>query len=408
VGLVDCTFSKKKQALERVRKLKPSVLGIYSMISMEKDALMLAEELRNDCQLLVAGGPHPTVDPSYYSRLFDIVVMGEGEKTMGELVGGYRSGRDFSSICGIAYCRNGELVINGERPLVDNLDSLPRPAREMYPNQAYQTYWKQKLGIKPANIMTTRGCPYSCEYCSKPVFGDSYREKSVAKVMEEIEDVLRLGFDYVFFSDDCFTLNQARTQALCQEIRENGLHFKWSLLSRTDTVDLGLVKEMKEAGCDMVFLGLESGDDRILRLMRKATTVAKGRNAVHMFKEVGIRVGAFFMLGYPGEDEENVINTLRFACSLPLDYLSFTLPYPIPGTRLHQRTLDLQGELDWARPKLRIWEHRYYFRRPFSESKLKFAMLKGKTQYLLNKQLGSENILSASVERVTDKIFRML
>lgn len=407
VDIVDCTFMSETQALAAVERLQPAILGIYAMISVEKNALRLAQKLRQQCQLLVVGGPHATVDPSYFADTFDLIVIGEGEETLAEVVDAYFANRDFFSTAGVAFKKNGDLVVNEKRPFIRDLDCLPNLARELYPNRAYQDYWRKKAGIKPVNIMTTRGCPYHCEYCSKPVFGDTYRERSVHKVMQEVEEVLRLGFDHIFFSDDCFTLNRNRVRTFCEKIKESKLDFNWSLLTRVDAVDKELAQEMKEAGCHTTFLGLESGDDKILTLMGKATTTTEARRAVRTLKEAGIRVGAFFMVGYPGESEDTILSTLRFACSLSLDYLSFTLPYPIPGTLLYERTRELQKPLNWDRPRLSLWEHRYYFSDPFSESKLKFAVGKGISQYYLNKYLGS-SLLSRCWESVTDSIFKLM
>ena len=182
--------------------------------------------------------------------------------------------------------------------------------------------------------MASRGCPFACEFCSNVVFGDSYRERSPAGVVDEIEQALALGYDRIAFADDVFTLRGERVVALCDEIERRGLRFAWECLARVDGIDGATAARMRRAGCRTVFFGIESGSDEILRLMRKGITAARAREAVWAAHDAGLEVGAFFILCYPGETDDTVLETLRFAASLPLDYLGLSMPYPLPGTRL--------------------------------------------------------------------------
>jgi len=186
---------------------------------------------------------------------------------------------------------------------------------------------------------------------------------------------------------------------------------EWECLSRVDTIDTETAQKMKQAGCVRVFFGIESGNDAVLALMNKKTTVDKARKAVFTTKSAEIQVGAFFIVGYPGETDKTILDTLKFASSLPLDYLSFTMPYPIPGTSLYDKVKDTIIFDDWNEPKHRtLTEHKLIYRSDFSEAKLKFAIVKGSVQFKLRKSLGARgySLLGTPFERITDYVFRFM
>ncbi|NIO36163.1 radical SAM protein [Candidatus Bathyarchaeota archaeon] len=178
-----------------------------------------------------------------------------------------------------------------------------------------------------------------------------------------------------------------------------------------DTIDKEMAKKMKQAGCIRVFFGMESGNDSVLALMKKQATTKQAKEAVHTAKQSGIQVGAFFIVGYPGETNKTVLDTLRFASSLPLDYLSFTLPYPIPGTHLYDRVKDDMVLDNWEEPRrLHLIEHKLLYHSSFSEAKLKFAILKATVQFKLRKYLGTRvyKLIGLPFERLTDLLFRLM
>jgi anaerobic magnesium-protoporphyrin IX monomethyl ester cyclase len=220
-----------------------------------------------------------------------------------------------------------------------------------------------------------------------------------------------LGYERVWFADDCFTLNRKRLLSICDELVQRRVHVGWECLSRVDTVDLSVAQKMKEAGCVRVFFGLESGNDSILKMMNKQATVKQAEDAVNVFRKAGVQTGAFFILGYPGETERTVLDTVDFASSLPLDYLSFTFPYPIPGTPLFERVKDRIVCEDWKEPDgFHLIKHRLLFRSSFSENKLKFAVIKGMAQFYIRKYLGGRvyPLLGSPFERLTDAIYNMI
>jgi anaerobic magnesium-protoporphyrin IX monomethyl ester cyclase len=413
VEVVDCTFIKQKEALKKIIDSKPRVIGIQSIYSMKEKSLELGQLLRDHCELLVAGGALPTVEPETFLKNFDVVVVGEGEQTMLELVNQFINGGDFSQLKGIVYrdkC-DGEIKRTPPRELNADLDSFPDPSRELFENNAYKKYYSKKFGYTVTAIMTTRGCPFSCDFCSKPVFGSVFRARSATNVVDEIEDAISLGYSRIWFADDCFTLNRNRLLGICDEIIRRGLKISWECLSRVDTLDPEAVDRMKRAGCLRMFFGIESGNDEILALMKKQITTKQAYETVQLCKKKGIKTAAFFILGYPGENQKTILDTVRFASSLPLDYLSFTLPYPIPGTPLFERLSTRLVSEEWEEPKsLQPIKHKLLFNSQITEVKLKVAIVKGMVQFYIRKYLGKHGymFIGTPFEKLTDAVYKLM
>ena len=410
VKIVDCTFLNQKQALTKIIDSKPKIIGIQVMYSMRKKSLELARLLKDHCELLVAGGALPTTQPEVFLSDFDVAVLGEGEQTMLEIINQFENGGDFSEIKGIAYKNKntGQIIRTSPRGLVVDIDVLPPPSRGLFDNYSYKKYYSGRFGYKTTAIMTSRGCPFTCDFCSKPVFGNELRSRSATKVVDEIEEAISFGYDRIWFADDCFTLNHERLIGICDEILKRGLRIGWECLSRVDTLDSETACKMKQAGCVRMFFGIESGNDSILKIMKKQITIKQAYNATQICKDKGIKAGAFFMLGYPGENEKTIMETVNFASSLPLDYLSFTLPYPIPGTPLFER---LSGKLvseEWEEPKnIQMIKHKLLFNSQVSELKMKFSVIKGMIQFYTRKYFGEEGYIffGRSFEAITDAIY---
>jgi radical SAM superfamily enzyme YgiQ (UPF0313 family) len=413
VEIVDCTFLTQRVALEKIKRSNPKIIGIQSMFSMKNKSLELARHLRMDCELLVVGGPLATTDPELFLGDFDVVVIGEGEQTMLEIVLQAQKHGDLSEVKGIVYKEKdtGLTKCTPARREIEDLNSLPFPSRELYDNHAYKNYYSEKFGYATTAVMTSRGCPFSCDFCSRPIFGNRFRARTASNVVDEIEEVLSLGYDRIWFADDCFTLNRERLISICDEIVKRGLKIAWECLSRVDTLDSEVVEKMKQAGCIRMFFGIESGNDSVLALMKKQITTTQAREALSLCKAMGVKAGAFFIVGYPGEDEKTVLTTIKFASSLPLDYLSFTLPYPIPGTQLHKRINGAMISSEWEEPKnVNLVKHKLLFNSELSESKLKFAIVKGMVQFYIRKYAGKKGykLLGTPLEGLTDAIYHLL
>ena len=413
VQLLDCTFIAKPDALIQAHSSGSDVVGLYCMVTMLEDCLWFARQLRSSARLMVVGGPLPTCDPHPFLDDFDVIVRGEGEITMRELLHAYGTGSDFSNIPGIVLRKKvdteskteAETIFTPERPFITDLDTLPFPARHLLPNQRYIQFGKQQYGYGITTVMSTRGCPYECEFCSNVIFGGSFRERSAGNVVDEIEEALAFGYDRISFADDVFTLHKKRVLEICAEISRRGLHFYWECLARVDSIDDATYDEMYQAGCRRVYFGIESGDDRILMLMNKKITTTEARHAVEVAHQAGLEVGAFFILFYPGETNETVQNTLRFATSLPLDYLGLTMPYPLPGTALYER-VKTQIKREWHPGESIFGSHVLIYNADFSEAKMWFGIIKGHAQFEIKRRLGKLAPVALKLfEKFTDWLF---
>ncbi|MBI4285489.1 MAG: B12-binding domain-containing radical SAM protein [Chloroflexi bacterium] len=415
VSLLDCTFMERQDAFDQAARTNADVVGIYSMVTMRAEALSFARHLRSRAGLLVAGGPQPTGDPAAFLDDFDVVVRGEGEHTLLELLDAYEGKRDPKTIDGIAYRESpyaagngrGKVVLTAPRRTEASPDRFAFPARDLFPNRAYIDYYRRQSGNATTSVVTTRGCPFTCEYCSNAVFGVSYRERSAAHVIAEVEQALALGYNRIHFADDVFTLRKERVRQICAEIKSRGLRFQWECLARVDSINDDIARTMKDAGCDRIFFGIESANDWVLEMMKKRISAAQAQRAVEAAHRAGLRAGAFFILCYPGEDNDSVLRTLRFATSLPLSYLSFTMPYPLPGTALFER---VKGRItkEWVQDS-RVTDHSLIFDADFSQAKMRFAILKGQAQFGMRRRLGKyAGIVEKPFEVVTDAIFRTM
>ena len=205
-----------------------------------------------------------------------------------------------------------DTITNPDRPFNKDLDGLPFPARQLLPNQSYIQFGKKQYGYSITTVMSTRGCPYDCEFCSNVIFGGSYRERSAKNVVDEIEQALSIGYDRISFADDVFTMRQKRVLEVCEEIKQRSLQFNWECLARVDSIDAATYVEMYRAGCRRVYFGIESGDDTVLKLMNKKITADQARHAVMAAHQAGLEVGAFFILFYPGETNQTVLEHAAF------------------------------------------------------------------------------------------------
>jgi anaerobic magnesium-protoporphyrin IX monomethyl ester cyclase len=412
VAIIDCTFMNEKEVVAEARRLKPSITGIYSMLSMKESAVRLAKQLKPYTSLLVAGGPLPTSSPHLFLDNFDLVVLGEGEETLLDLFRTLDDGQLPSKIEGTIYrekesgnVKKSPCRINNKK----NLDLLPFPSRDLYSHTEYKNYFRWHHGYTITSMITSRGCPFNCEFCSRPVFGNNYRGRSPSNIADEIESIVPYGYDRIWIADDIFPISQKVGAAVCDEIINRQIDVSWECLCRADIMNTKIASKMRKAGCHRVFFGLESGNNEVLKAMNKRLSVEQAKKAVRAAKSAGIKVGAFFILGYPGETSETVLNTIRFAASLSLDYVSFTVPYPIFGTPLYEK---LEGRIvteEWRKPQYDPVKHTLLYNSEFSMGKLKFAIIKAKIQCYLRKNLDfAYPLMGKPFEVVTDNIFKTM
>ena len=382
--VVDCTFRQWDEVVAEVQDARPRIVGIYVMISLSGNAVNLARELRQllPGTLFVCGGPLPTLRPEQFAGDFDMIFRGEAVNSFPRFCADYLKtsaseiafsdiSRNVDAYPGVyARCPQDGSSIHCPPQSSDavSLNRLPIPERSDYDHLSYQRFWMAKQeGFTLASIMTSFGCPYNCDFCSKPVFGNSLRRRSIDHIIEEIRDIHRWGYTGLWIGDDCFTFDMERVRAFCRRLIVEKLGTKWTCLSRADRMTAQDVQLMREAGCQIVYFGLESGSNETLKLMNKKTTVEIAEQTVQLFSRSGIRTAGFFMVGYPGETYETIETTFSWALSLPLDEISFTVPYPLPGAGLFDKVCDVVADADWRCEN----ENRFFYRSEFDEEYLK-------------------------------------
>ncbi len=285
-------------------------------------------------------GSHPTVFHEEILRdnpAVDAICRGEFEMTIKELALSLGGGDDLSQVAGLSYQEGGETRVNPPRPLIQDLDSLPFPARHIVRHDGYRAAIYS--GDCPTAMVSSRGCPYHCVYCLWPdtLYGHKFRARSAENVVDEMELVVRdYGVDEIYFDDDCLTLNKKRVLEICRLLLERGVEVKWIVQSRVDTVDREMLTAMKEAGCHYILFGVESGSPKMLEIMKKRISLDKVKEAFTDCRDLGIKTQAFFLFGVPGENQETIEETIEFANEIQSDSTQFAIAIPHPGTELYQ------------------------------------------------------------------------
>jgi anaerobic magnesium-protoporphyrin IX monomethyl ester cyclase len=304
--------------------------------------------------ITVIGGPHATFahqEALLRSPWIDAAVIGEGERTLAELVRTVEQGRDLGLVPGIAFARDGRVVESPARASIENLDELPMAARELLPMGRYRA-----LGT-PCTVITSRGCPFGCIFCSgRRMFGPKVRFRTPGLVVDEIEKIQHdFGPGKINIVDDTFTLNHGHARSVCEEMLRRNLDVTWSIFARVDRVDEELSRLMKRAGCEWMLFGVESADEAILKTIKKGITTEAVERAVRIASEAGINVFNSFILGLPGESRDTALKSMSFADDLLHRYgakYGFHMLSPLPGTELYEKAEDYGIRVlshNWAR-----------------------------------------------------------
>ncbi|HVS48308.1 MAG TPA: radical SAM protein [Candidatus Dormibacteraeota bacterium] len=397
---IDHTFLERRQVLAEIERLRPSVIGIYCMITMQDEALSLAAQVRGKA-LTVVGGPYPSGEPETFVDDFDLVAVGEGEETIVQIME-HLDDRRFEEIAGLVFKRDGAIVRGEAKLRTKDMSHLPLPYRGDVPNAEYIRYWRKHWKDATTPLMSTRGCPFRCDFCHKSVFGDLFSARPVESVVAEMREIAELGYDHIWMSDDLFTLNYKRTFELAAAIEAAHLPLTWECLSRVTHVDRALFEQMRRAGCKRIFFGIESGDEKVLKEMKKGITPDQARAAVEACVAAGIKAAGFFMVGYLGETTDSLIRSINFSSSLPLDYVSYTIAYPLPGTGFYERVRERRQRGEWHK----VRHNRLLFNTDFSEHKLRAAILKGAIQHRLNRM--HLRPAARAFQLATDPVLRVL
>lgn len=328
-----------KNVEDFLRNKRYSMVGITAFTNEVFFAGIIAKFIKKQFpdMLIAIGGPHASIDPEGTLDEFpdfDVAVAGEGEKTLLELINNIdrKNENNFINIPGLALRKNGEILLTEKREEIEDIDILPFPAWDLFELR----YYRKGLFM----VMTSRGCPYNCYFCTPHYLGRKIRMRNYLKVVDEIEYINK-NFKAVKiqFADAMISILNDNVSRLCDEITRRGLDKKiqWDCETRADCLDLQLLNKMKKAGCQWVAIGVETGNEKILRdIIGKQETKNHIREAVQLCKKAGIRVRCFFVLGHYTETVETIRETIRFALELNPDALAFGLLVPNPGTKIRQ------------------------------------------------------------------------
>lgn len=340
----DTTFSSKDKLKAYLLEHKPQNIGIYTNLMTRVNVLEIIRFIRSEPSLkqmrIILGGPevrYHAEDLLRYGANF--IVIGEGEATMYDLLSTADSFSPFfDSVDGIAYINAlGEVVVNKEREKIKDIDTLPFPDRKAIDMDRYFKVWKDHHGMSTASISTMRGCPYTCKWCSRAVYGLSYRRRSPQLVVDEIAWILdHYEVDSFWFVDDVFTVSHKWLRAFNEALMARGIEIRFECITRADRMNEEVVDLLESCGCFRVWIGAESGSQRILNAMDRRVTVEQVGDMIRLSQARGLQAGTFIMLGYPGETEKDIEATIRHLVDSDPDIYTITVAYPIKGTPFYQ------------------------------------------------------------------------
>jgi radical SAM superfamily enzyme YgiQ (UPF0313 family) len=347
--IISC-YSREKLAMQ-LADFQPDAVGAGSVTMNFYEAQRILRDVKsiNPDILTMMGGPHVsfTVDETLraYPEI-DLIFIGEADDTIREFAPLMKQKSKWRSIQGIAFRENGEIVSNGRRDFIIDVDRIPLPARHMLPISRYRAF-----GF-PVSMITGRGCPHGCIFClGRKMVGSKVRRRSPQLVLDEIEQIIGLGFDRMNIADDLFASDTNRVKEICGGIKERNLKFAWSAFARVDTVNQEMFDAMAAAGCDSISFGVESGCPEMLKRVRKGIKLEQVKDAVRMCKQSGMLAHASFMVGLPGETKDTLKRTDAFARSLEILY-GYHYLAPFPGTTLCEKVKDYDLEIltrDWSK-----------------------------------------------------------
>lgn len=367
VELFDCTFRKDfNEFTEYMKTNRPSVVGISSLITIRRNALILADIAYQFGAKVVLGGPDPTAIPERYLHYknsngdypVDYVVFDEGERITADLIDHIFQNGDYApsphEISGLRFLGSDSSVVStGNRELIQDLDALPFPARDLVDIDAYRDAWIKKHGYWSLSTINTRGCPYGCSWCQKAVFGKKYRSRSAensAREMKLIKDAY--APDQIRVVDDITGVRRNWVLEWRDAVLQNDAIIPFECLTRVNLVDGEIIHALKEMGCKKIYFGAESGSQKVLDAMDKGIKVEEIYQAARLCKEAGIETYFFMMIAYPQEDFEDIKLSVKMLRDTVPDTFSTTIAYPLPGTKFYEQVrdrmmFDSEWTIDW-------------------------------------------------------------
>lgn len=358
-----CLRHSPEELIEVIGQFKPDVLAIYDdgfnyltkmCLTVMREACfrMIAIGKEQGCRVVVNSSDCTDHYGEYLSKGADAVIMGEGDATLAELLHAWSSPvSSIASVIGLAFLENGAATLSAPRPVLRDLDSLPMPAWDLVDVAPYRAIWKASQGFFSLNVATTRGCPFKCNWCAKPIYGNRYNSRSPAHMADEIAWLhAHHEPDHLWFCDDILGLKPGWVRLFSEELKKRGVRIPFKIQSRVDLLlESDTVDALVDAGLQEVWVGAESGSQKILDAMDKGTTVQQIGQATRLLHEKGIRVGFFLQFGYLGETDDDIDATLCMLEELRPDDIGISVSYPLPGTKFHEKVRDQLGaKANWS------------------------------------------------------------
>jgi anaerobic magnesium-protoporphyrin IX monomethyl ester cyclase len=345
VEVYDTTFSSRSDLFQHLRSSRPSVLGVYANLMTRRNVIEVLKVARECGWRTIVGGPEPgSYIDEYLDSGAEFVVIGEGELTTEELLTAIRSGdhASYAKVAGIAYRgSDGTVHQTAPRMQIENLDAQPWPAREAIDVERYVRTWRQAHGKGSVSFITARGCPYKCRWCSHQVYGQTHRRRSAARVVDEVDWLLRrYQPDMAWVADDVFTIHHGWLREYAAEMQRRGLRIPFECISRADRLNTEVLDLLARLGCFRIWIGSESGSQRILDAMERGVKIEQVQQAVELARSHGIESGMFLMWGYEGEELSDIEATVEHVKRSKPDIFFTTVAYPIKGTPYYTQVAD--------------------------------------------------------------------
>ncbi len=364
VNFKDTMFATgPEEIMDDMRKHRPDFFVIYDdgfnyltkmcLTNMREAAFQMIQIAKEfGCKVIVSSSDSTDHFEKYLSKGADFILIGEAELTLQELVEAVNNGvEDFSSVEGLAYFSQQELVRTPRRKVIRELDKLPFPAWDLLDISPYKSTWLKHVGFFSMNMGTTRGCPFKCNWCAKPIYGNRYNSRTPQNVLDELKLMKeKFAFDHIWFCDDIFGLKPGWVKEFADLVNKENFKFRFKIQVRADLVlQEDYVMDLAKAGCETAWMGAESGSQKILDAMDKGTTVEQIYEATRLLKKHGIKPCFFIQFGYPGEKNEDILKTMQMINQLLPFEIGISVSYPLPGTVFYERVkADLKEKANWT------------------------------------------------------------
>lgn len=374
----DSTFSNQRTQLDFILEKKPKVVCIYTNLMTKIEVIKLMKILKSErynFPKIVLGGPDVTYNIENYLKAgADFLVIGEGEETTFELYNAILNESDLRQINGIAFLENEEVIQTDARTKFKELNELPIPNREAISMQKYLDTWKNNHGQSSMTISTQRGCPYTCKWCSTAVYGQSYRRRPANLVVEEMKMLKeKYNPDAIWFVDDVFTVSHKWLKEFHAEVISQNAIIPFECITRAERLSDEILKLLKEIGCFRIWIGAESGSQKIIDLMDRRVDINQVKKMIQDTNALGIETGTFVMVGYPEETIEDISKTINYLKEAKPSEYTITIAYPIKGTSLYN---EIQNKITHQPNWESSTDREIDFKRTYSTKFYKYAVSK--------------------------------